>query len=72
MAIWLELTISVFILAHKGNEMRVFPTVISFGFCIGQYRDGDDREDAPHFITVEKYINLTLRVSKIKVKVTWK
>ena len=29
---------------------RVFPLVISSEFRMGQYRDDDHREDAPHFI----------------------
>ena len=31
------------------------PMVISFEFRMGQYRDDDHREDAPHFTSDEKF-----------------
>ena len=34
---------------------RVFPMVISSEFRMGQYRDDDHREYAPHFITQSKF-----------------
>ena len=42
-----------FNLDHKVDA--VFPMAIWSEFCMGQYRDGDHREDTPHFITATPY-----------------